>query len=125
MSEATDRKVVVTIRCSTRHDEENDNFVAHFTDLGLVARGQSEEEAINNCKQLFNGFIHAYRKHGGLVQRLERSGAPWCWEDEYPNTEPPPEDTDLLMPGRVAETLPPASLLELWDSGPREFAIAA
>ena len=125
MAGETDNRVVVNIRCSTRFDEDNCNFVAHFTDLGLVARGHTEEEAITNCKQLFNKLVNSYRQYGGLEGRLNRSGADWWWEDDYPKTEPPPENTDVLMVGEPVDPNPGSTSGEISDSVPREFAMAA
>lgn len=125
MTEEKNDRVVVTIRCSTRYDEENENFVAHFTDLGLVARGHTEDEAVTNCKQLFNKLVNSYRRYGGLAERLDRSGADWWWESDYPTTAPVAENTDLLM-SEIREISAHDTLHEeLLVPSPREFAMAA
>ena len=90
-------RVAVSIRCAIHLDEEDNVVVAHFTGLGLIARGQTEEEALRRCKRLFNKFVHAYRSVGQLEMRLKQAGATWWWLDEYPEGQPEPEDTDLLV----------------------------
>ena len=99
-------RVPVSIRCAIRRDDEEDNvFVAHFIDLGLIARGQTEEEAVRRCKQLFNKFVRAYRSVGQLQKRLTQAKAEWWWLDEYPEGQPEPDDTDLLVTPPAIPTL--------------------
>ena len=105
-------RVAVKIRYAVRKDEQRNEFVAHFIALGLIARGQTEEEATRRCKQLFNKFVRAYRSVGQLAMRLEQAGAQWWWIGEYPKESPEPENTDLL-------NVPPA----IPDYGPLYEAI--
>ena len=89
-------RVAVIIRCAIHRDEEDNAFVAHFKGLGLIARGQTEEEAVRRCKQLFNKFVRAYRSVGQLEMRLNQADAQWWWLGEYPKENQEPENTDLL-----------------------------
>ena len=125
MQKVEDGRVAVNICCSIRFDEEEDNFVAHFTDLGLVARGYTEEEAINNCKQLFNKYVRSYRQYGQLEKRLNQSGAKWWWLEEYPVDSPEPENTDLLMSNHPTDPKREIYTMNALTEKPREFAVAA
>ncbi len=96
-------RVAVSISYTTHLDEEDSAFVVHFRGLGLIARGQTEEEAVRRCKLLFNKFVHAYRSVCQLEMRLTQANVKWWWLDEYPKDLAEPENTDLLA---VPPTLP-------------------
>ena len=99
-------RVAVIIRCAIHRDEENNAFVAHFRGLGLIARGQTEEEAERRCKKLFNKFVRAYRSVGQLEMRLNQADAKWWWLGEYPKEYQEPENTDLLAVRPAILSLP-------------------
>ncbi len=86
--------VVVKVRCRSRKDEEDNTYVSHFVGLGLIARGETEEESVARCKQLFTKFVENYRSVGQLSKRLNESGMDWYWLEEYPEDEPRPEFTN-------------------------------
>ena len=102
-SDSQEGRVAVSIRCAMYRDEEDASFAAHFIDFGLIARGQTEGEAVRRCKQLFNKFVYAYRSVGQLEMRLDQAGVQWWWLDDYPKELPEPENTDLL---RVPPIIP-------------------
>lgn len=95
-SNSQEGRVAVSISYTTHLDEEDSAFVAHFRGLGLIARGQTEEEAVRRCKLLFNKFVHAYRSVCQLEMRLNQASVKWWWLDEYLKENPEPENTDLL-----------------------------
>ena len=97
-----DRKVVVDVRYAIENYPEDNTIAAHFVALGLIARGNTQEEAVMRCKRLFNKFVRAYRSVGQLEERLNQTKVQWWWLDEYPNDRPDPEDTSqLIQPRRV------------------------
>ena len=89
--ESQEGTVVVAIRYRIRKDEDDNTYVCHFVGLGLIARGNTEEEAVDRCKQLFSKFVKAYREVGQLEERLNQSGREWHWLDKHPNDAPSPE----------------------------------
>lgn len=78
-----DRLVVVVTKATTVKLDSRDTFAARFKKLGLTAYGRTNSVALDNLKLMFNRFIHAHRKAGTLVHRLERAGVEWSWADEY------------------------------------------
>ena len=132
-SDTQEGRVGVNIRCAIRLDPEDNAFVAHFLGLGLIARGQTEEEAIGRSKRLFNKFVHNYRSVGQLKMRLDQAGVEWWWLDHAPANAPEPEDTDLLPPIlRTVSTLPEISHLrnameeaQQQEMEGRSYAVAA
>ena len=94
---ASGRRVVVSAKLSMERSTEHGISAARFRGLGLTAYGRTESEAVLEVKKLFNKFIHAYREVGHLEERLNQSGEKWYWLDEYPESLPPFEDTDVLF----------------------------
>ena len=100
----SERQVVVNISCIIQHHSEDNVFAARFKQLGLTGYGDTEEEAVDNCKRLFNRFIRTYRATGKLAEVLNRATVEWHWRDEYPDDRPAFEDTnELINPPKVVE----------------------
>lgn len=93
--------VVINVHCVTRYDDVSGLYVARFPDLGLTARGETEEEAITHCKQLLNKFVRSYRTVGQLEKRLVQSGVEWWWLADYPKSRPEPEYVGLTSYAEV------------------------
>ena len=89
-----ERRVVVMVEEQIYIHKASGLFAAHYDALDLTAYGDTEHEAQNNLKRLFNNDIHYYREKGLLARRLDALGVKWDWENEC-NVEY--EDTDELM----------------------------
>ena len=100
------------------YHRQGDIVAARFEPLGLTAYGDTDDEAIEALKGLFNKFVAVSREEGRLEQRLLHSGVEWYWEDEYPANKPSFEDTNLSVP-HIREPL------EGWREAPTMRAIAA
>ena len=104
-------RVVVT---STVHIYENKNLgciSARFEALKLTAHGDTEEEALLGLKMLFNKEINSFRDRRKLVEWLDKVGATWKWQKDYPVDAIPYEDTDKVDVVPVLQA-PAASLPE-------------
>ena len=86
--------VVVTVPLTIYRSNRRPIVAARFEQLGLTAYGTSREEAVATLKNMFNRFIHAYRRVGQLEQRLNQLGVEWCWAKDYPTGSPPFENTN-------------------------------
>ena len=136
-----ERQVVVNIRCTIQTHKDDGVFAARFPQLGLSAFGNTEEEAIESSKRLFNRFINTYRSAGRLDEVLNLAGVEWHWREEYPEDRPAFEDTNELFESIKAAsdlaafidfpdnpaTLPHYKLqLQAWSGGqPAEQRMAA
>lgn len=126
--ETENKRVAVRVKCQITFDDEAKNYVADFTDLNLIARGETADDAVNACKQLFNKYVNGYRRYGELESRLNQSGAEWVWEENCPPEWEDLENTDLLMPGRQGPPVRLSAIIEMVEAQlrpEREFAIAA
>ena len=91
-----ERQVVVNIGCIIQHHSEDNVFAARFKQLGLTGYGDTEEEAVDSFKRLFNRFVRIHRTSGKLEEVLNRSQVEWHWRDQYPDDRPAVEDTNEL-----------------------------
>lgn len=91
-------KVVVLLTPSVYCHGESGVHAARFEKLGLSAYGNSEDEAMQTLKRLFNKFVRTYRASGQLEIRLKQANVEWYlaskFEGEY-------EDTSETLPKRA------------------------
>lgn len=87
-------KVVVVSPVTTFRNETDGLFAASFSEMGLTAFGTTPEKARHALKMVFRTYIRECREHGLLEKTLNRLGAKWEWEKEYPANGPEYEDTD-------------------------------
>ena len=88
------QRVVVFIEEQIYIHKASGLFAAHYDALDLTAYGETEHEAQNNLKRLFNNDIHYYREKGLLERRLDALGVKWERENECTVEY---EDTDELV----------------------------
>ena len=112
----SERQVVVNVRCVTQQHKDDGVFAARFPQLGLSAFGETEEEAIENSKRLFNRFINTYRSVGKLHEVLDSAEVEWHWRDEYPSDRPAFEDTDNLVKSVKVVEIDSTALIDFPDN---------
>ena len=86
----TDRQVVINTKCTIQRHRQDNVFSARLRQLGLTAYGDTEEEAVDDCKKLLSRFVNAYQGNGKLEEVLNRSGVEWHWRDQHPTGGPAP-----------------------------------
>ena len=123
-------QVVVNVRHLVYKHSQDEVFSVRCAALGLSAYGDSENEAVDNFKQLFNRFISTYREKGRLQEVLDKSAVEWWWRDDYPADRSPFEDTGVLSLGALnlkpeLLTGQPLAWKMLGEEQTRDFAIAA
>ncbi len=91
-----DRLVVVDCDLTMAYNERAGLYAARFRNLGLTSFGSTQAQAVARLKKQFNIFIHTHRDMGVLEKTLNDLGATWYWADQYPESAPPYENTNLI-----------------------------